>query len=95
MSERRRHIPVRTCVGCRQRDSQASLLRLRVADDGGSLRVVGIHREGRSAYVHEQRSCLVQLTGSRTLGRSLRSHVSKTTRTEFVAELCAAEGSRV
>ena len=48
--------PVRTCVGCRRRDSADRMLRLTLHE--GTIRV-GSHRKesGRGASVHRDRAC--------------------------------------
>lgn len=51
------HIPVRACVGCRERFPQQELLRLRVHK--GSVVIVrnSIPAEGRSIYLCPRESC--------------------------------------
>lgn len=53
-----RHVPMRTCAGCRVVAEQASLLRA-VVDSSGQLRVDrGPRQPGRGVYVHPQTRCL-------------------------------------
>ncbi|MCC3292721.1 MULTISPECIES: YlxR family protein [unclassified Arthrobacter] len=56
-----RHVPLRTCIGCRKKDDQAVLLRLvRVSMEGGNaVRVDEDHRmPGRGAWLHPDTACL-------------------------------------
>jgi uncharacterized protein len=66
--------PVRTCTGCRERDSQANLLRIaRVAE-----RVIADPRRrapGRGAYVHFQTACAHAATRKGGLARALRMRI--------------------
>ena len=86
--------PVRTCVGCRERDAQAKLLRVaRVAE-----RVVADPRRrapGRGAYVHLQSECAHAATRKGGLARALRMRIGaddgEALRTA-VAELSASRG---
>jgi uncharacterized protein len=49
--------PIRTCVGCRQTDEQASMVR--VTAKGHDLILDNARRNaGRGAYVHARNSCL-------------------------------------
>jgi uncharacterized protein len=54
--------PVRTCIGCKRRDSQANLLRMTVTADEGAPRTVvpdpGHRAPGRGAHLHPTTECL-------------------------------------
>ncbi|ABK53288.1 protein of unknown function DUF448 [Acidothermus cellulolyticus 11B] len=70
-------VPIRTCIGCRQRAAKTDLLRLvvRADDDGRSARVVPDPRgrmPGRGAYLHPDPACLEQALRRRSLPRALR-----------------------
>lgn len=69
-----RHVPMRTCVGCRTSDSQAVLLRA-VADQAGRLSFgLGRRQAGRGTYVHRRKRCIeTALKGG--FARSLRRSV--------------------
>lgn len=82
------NMPVRTCVGCGARDAQASMLRLRLGEDGRVVRVGGVPA-GRSAYVHERTGCIMGLVRSKGLGRSLRTTIAKDERVELSERLKA------
>ncbi|HEY0718055.1 MAG TPA: YlxR family protein [Streptosporangiaceae bacterium] len=68
----RRALPVRTCVGCRQRAAKSCLLRLVVAGD-----VIVPDPEaslpGRGAYLHPSGACLELAQRRRALVRALRA----------------------
>ncbi|KIQ20752.1 hypothetical protein RU01_00660 [Rhodococcus sp. MEB064] len=68
--------PVRTCVGCRQRESPSALVRI-VADvsDVGTVSAVVDHRRrlpGRGAWLHPDTDCLQLAERRRAFGRALR-----------------------
>ena len=55
--KRGRHVPMRTCAGCRVVSDQATLVRA-VVDSGGHLHVDrGLRQPGRGVYVHPQTRC--------------------------------------
>jgi predicted RNA-binding protein YlxR (DUF448 family) len=51
-----KHIPQRTCVGCREVLEKRSLLRIVRTEEGIKIDPSG-KLNGRGAYLHEQRSC--------------------------------------
>lgn len=53
---RRKHIPQRTCVGCREVLPKRSLIRIVRSPDGVQVDPTG-KIPGRGAYLHNQRSC--------------------------------------
>ena len=61
---RRRHIPQRTCVGCRTVLAKKELVRIVRTPEGVFVDPTG-RLTGRGAYLHNQRSCWEQaLRGS-------------------------------
>lgn len=85
------HVPVRTCVGCRERAAKADLLRL-VVGAGGSVRVDPSGSEpGRGAYVHRRRPCVEAALSLGALARGLRTgldeHEAATLRAYIEGEL--------
>jgi uncharacterized protein len=85
----RRARPVRTCVGCGQRDAQAALVRLRL-DAAGRLEVAGGAGGGRGAYVHARPECVAALAKTRLLKRSLHRDVDGAGRRTVIDRLSAA-----
>jgi predicted RNA-binding protein YlxR (DUF448 family) len=72
-SRRRRHVPQRTCVGCREVLAKRGLIRVVRGPNGVALDPSG-KAPGRGAYVHELRSCWE---------RALKGSLSKALRTEL------------
>ena len=67
-----KHVPQRTCVGCRTVIAKRQLVRLvRTAD--GQVRVDPSGKAaGRGAYLHARRSCWSQALDRRTLDQALK-----------------------
>lgn len=85
------HVPVRTCVGCRERGAKADLLRL-VVPPGDSIRWdPSGSAPGRGAYVHPRRVCVEAALSRGALARGLRTrldeHGAATLRAEIEGEL--------
>ncbi len=79
---RRRHVPQRTCVGCRQVLPKRSLIRVVRSPDGVRLDLTG-KAPGRGAYLHDQRACWeAGLRGP--LARALRVELSPEARQKLV-----------
>ena len=53
---RTKHIPQRTCVGCREVLPKRSLIRIVNSPEGVMVDLTG-KAHGRGAYLHDQRSC--------------------------------------
>ena len=53
---RRKHVPQRTCVGCREVLPKRSLIRIVRTPDGVQVDPTG-KLSGRGAYLHDRRSC--------------------------------------
>lgn len=53
---RTKHIPQRTCVGCREVLSKRSLIRIIKSPEGVAVDLTG-KAHGRGAYLHDERSC--------------------------------------
>ena len=54
--KRRKHVPQRTCVGCRTVQDKFSLIRIVRTPDGVCIDASG-KMAGRGAYVHNKRTC--------------------------------------
>ncbi|MCL4368623.1 MAG: YlxR family protein [Actinobacteria bacterium] len=81
----RKHIPQRTCVGCRQVLSKRALVRLVRSPDGIRLDPTG-KAPGRGAYLHDQRSCWeAGLRGP--LAQALRTELSLDDRRLLLAHI--------
>ncbi|MAT20606.1 MAG: hypothetical protein CL419_05650 [Acidimicrobiaceae bacterium] len=62
-------MPIRTCVGCRERLEQAELVRIRATPDG----LARGQGPGRGAYVCPDRVCLDAAIARKAIGRALRT----------------------
>lgn len=54
--KRRKHVPQRTCVGCRQVQAKRSLIRVVRSPDGVKIDPNG-KMAGRGAYLHDLQAC--------------------------------------
>jgi uncharacterized protein len=70
------HVPLRTCVGCRERDEKASLVRVVAAGDGVRVDRTG-SAPGRGAYVHRDRACVEAAIARGALSRALRAGLNE------------------
>ena len=75
----RRAVPVRTCVGCRERSAKSDLLRI-VAEPPNAAGASGIlipdprgRMPGRGAHLHLDPECLALAERRRAFGRALRT----------------------
>jgi uncharacterized protein len=79
----RRHVPIRTCVGCGERAPQAALTRVARATDG--LRPdPGRRLPGRGAYLHPAASCWAAFVARRGPVRSLRATPTRAERERLI-----------
>lgn len=53
-----KHIPQRTCIGCRKVESKRELLRIVRTPEGNVVADPTGKRNGRGTYVHKTRQCL-------------------------------------
>ncbi|MGU3433457.1 YlxR family protein [Actinomycetes bacterium M1A6_2h] len=68
-------LPVRMCVGCRERELISGLVRVVARDyDGVVVAVIDFRRRlpGRGAWLHSRPECLHQAERRRAFGRALR-----------------------
>ncbi len=88
--------PIRTCVGCGQRDEQRALRRFVMAGEGLALDAGQVRQPGRGAYLHGAPSCWSTFVRRRGPVRSLRVSPAAAQREQLVATLSgvAAVGSR-
>jgi predicted RNA-binding protein YlxR (DUF448 family) len=84
---RRRHVPQRTCVGCRQVLPKRSMTRIVRTPEGVRIDPTG-KAPGRGAYLHNQRSCWeVGLRGA--LAKALRSELTMADREYLMSHMAA------
>jgi uncharacterized protein len=68
-----RHIPIRTCVACRQTDEKRDLLRVVRQPDGSVVYDPKGKMSGRGAYVCASTTCIAQARKRKGLERSLKT----------------------
>ncbi|NLC29155.1 MAG: YlxR family protein [Chloroflexi bacterium] len=70
-----KHIPQRTCIGCREVLPKRNLIRLVRTEEGVRIDLSG-RLPGRGAYLHDQKSCWIKgLKGS--LAKALRTTIQE------------------
>jgi predicted RNA-binding protein YlxR (DUF448 family) len=83
--KRPKHIPQRTCVGCRTVNAKRQLVRLvRTADGRVRLDPTG-KAAGRGAYLHTQLACWEKALNGKALDRALKTDMSDTDRATLLA----------
>jgi predicted RNA-binding protein YlxR (DUF448 family) len=84
---RRRHVPLRTCLGCGAIEPQRALVRV-IASTGGGMLVDRDRRAGgRGGYLHRNAECWMQFARRKGPVRSLRRVVDRAARRELVETL--------
>lgn len=73
-AKRGRHVPQRTCVGCRETEAKSNLMRLVRTAEGVQVDPSG-RLAGRGAYVHDRESCW-QSALQGPLARALRTQLT-------------------
>ena len=77
---RRKHVPQRTCIGCRQTKAKRDLIRL-VHTPGGRLVIDMTGKlNGRGAYLCRQRSCWEQAVKGNQVNQALKIETGKAER---------------
>lgn len=56
LRRKKRHVPQRTCVGCRETLDKKTLTRIVRSPEGVKIDLTG-KISGRGAYIHNQRTC--------------------------------------
>jgi predicted RNA-binding protein YlxR (DUF448 family) len=73
--QRVKHIPVRTCVVCREKSGKRTLVRLVRTVDGIHVDRTG-KISGRGAYVCDRESCWERVVQSDVLAQALRTEMT-------------------
>ena len=80
-------MPIRTCVGCGQRDLQSVMVRV-TRDEGGYLTIDAKRRlNGRGGYLHRAENCLENFARRKGLIRALGANVDRKARSVLVERL--------
>ena len=86
-SKKQKHVPQRTCVGCREVLSKRSLIRIVRSPQGVRIDPTG-KMAGRGAYLHDRRSCWERgLKGS--IAQALKTELSADDRESLSAFMAA------
>ncbi len=80
-----KHIPQRTCVGCRTVNAKRQLVRLVRTPAGGVTVDPSGKAAGRGAYLHTLYACWEQALDRRTLDQALKLTLSDTDRAQLRA----------
>jgi len=75
LQQRTKHIPVRTCVVCRQKAGKRALVRIVRTADGIQVDLTG-KMNGRGAYVCDRASCWERVVQSDVLAQALRTQIT-------------------
>ena len=73
---RRKHVPMRTCVVCRQNLPKRELVRIVRAPEGGVLVDPTGKHPGRGAYVCRRKSCWETLIKKKSIEHALKTTLS-------------------
>lgn len=80
---RNKHVPRRTCVGCRDVQAKRSMTRIVNGPEGVKVDPTG-KAHGRGAYLHDQRSCWLRgINGA--LDHALRTKLTDQEKEELLA----------
>ena len=83
--QRRRHVPQRTCIGCRQVQPKGEMIRVvRTSDEGVVVDPTG-KRAGRGAYLCPRQPCWETALSRGQLEQSLRTRLTPQERDALMA----------
>ncbi len=74
---RKKHIPIRTCVVCREKRDKRQLVRIVLTATSGVLVDPTGKRNGRGAYLCDNQRCWNQTLNSKVLDRALKTELSE------------------
>lgn len=80
--QRRKHIPIRTCVVCREKDGKRALFRVVRTQDGLQLDPTG-KMDGRGAYLCTNPECWERAATTDILSKALRMTLTVDDRTRL------------
>jgi uncharacterized protein len=78
---RKKHVPQRTCVVCREKRDKRDLIRIVHTPDEGTVADPTGKRNGRGAYLCSQPSCWDKMLHSKVLDQALRTEVTPAEKT--------------
>jgi predicted RNA-binding protein YlxR (DUF448 family) len=74
---RRKHVPQRTCIACREARAKRDLVRLVRTPEGALVIDQTGRRNGRGAYLCRQRTCWETALKSGQVGRALKMEIGE------------------
>lgn len=80
---RQKHVPIRTCIGCRTAQPKRNMLRIVRTPDGEVLPDPTGKKSGRGAYICYSAQCLQAALSGRRLERALGGSINA----ETIAEM--------
>ncbi|NDJ61830.1 MAG: YlxR family protein [Chloroflexi bacterium] len=78
----RKHVPIRTCVVCRQQAGKRTLTRVVRTEQGVEIDLSG-KRNGRGAYLCDNPTCWERAAASEVLAKALRTTLTPETRAQL------------
>lgn len=91
---RRKHVPLRTCIACRQKREKRSLTRIVRTPDAGVVVDSTGKRNGRGAYVCVQEACWDKILNTRLLDKALMVTVTEAEKTALATNRPVKRGER-
>lgn len=85
----RKHVPLRTCIACREKRPKRELLRVVCTPDGSVEIDVRGKRAGRGAYVCPRAECLELAVQAQRLSRALKCQVNTEEAAALEAQIAA------
>ena len=85
-------IPMRQCMGCRERRAKRELLRVVRCTDGNVSRDFSGKLNGRGAYICPDAECLRKARRSKALDRSLETPIPEAVYDRLEAEMEGSHG---
>ena len=89
MSARRRHVPLRSCVGCRKKNSKREMLRVVADRNNGVAFDAGGKLSGRGAYLCLTCATTVGGVRKKRLEYTLRARITDTDWNKIITDLKA------
>ncbi len=92
---RRKHIPQRTCIACREVAGKRGLIRLVRTPEGVQIDLTGKKLAGRGAYLHPQQRCWRRALENRRVEQALRTKLSAADRERLETFMATLPDSEV
>lgn len=73
---KKRHVPIRTCIGCRQKNPAHMMMRLKAVRGTVILAARKDKHPGRGCYICRREECVRAALRERRLARALRQNIA-------------------